>query len=143
MPTKLQYPTGRGDLQPRTGFHPASTSVEELAGVLHRYPNLRGRGLVDDGAGPGVNVDQFAAALAWTLANLRRRKAINRRCSSYTLKHHAESMVNRYISAGAMIAALVAAGFTVERCHPTSKNVWANVSIESVKALRSGGEVGR
>ena len=139
MATKLQYPTGSGDLQPRTGFHPASTSVEELAGILCRYPYLRGRGIVDDGAGPGINLAQFEAALAWTLTNLRRRQTLNTRTSSYTLKHHCESMVGRYISAGAMIAALVAAGFTVERCHPTSKNVWCNVSIESVKALRSGG----
>ena len=72
MATKLQYPTGSGDLQPRTGFHPAPTSVEELAGILCRYPYLRGRGIVDDGAGPGINLAQFEAALALIVDALRR-----------------------------------------------------------------------
>lgn len=135
MNASWQYPTpGSGDLQPVCGFHPASTSAELLAGVLYRYRNLRARGFVDDNAGPGINVDQFAAALAWVLVNLKRGKTVNRRTSTYTLKHICESEARRYISAGAMIAALVAAGYAVERCSPTSHNAWTNATHGSTRA---------
>jgi hypothetical protein len=54
-------------------------------------------------------VDEFIRAVDF-LSKLGRRKSMNRKRSSYGLKHDAESMSGDYVANGMMIAAALAMG---------------------------------
>jgi hypothetical protein len=72
---------------------------------------------------------QFMAARGW-LRQFCKIKALNRRGTSYGLKHDAEDDIG-YVTNGCFIAAAIAEGFTVRRSQPDSPNAWFNISTEA------------
>jgi hypothetical protein len=73
----------------------------------------------------------FMAARGW-LRQFRKIKALNRRGTSYGLKHFAEDDIG-YATNGVFIAAAIAEGFTVRRAgaYGDSPNAWFNISTEA------------
>lgn len=72
-------------------------------------------------------IDEFIRAAAF-LSEFDRRKSMNRKRSSYGLKHEAERMSGDYVANGTMIAAALAMGFSAERTHAGSPNAHFNIS---------------
>jgi hypothetical protein len=72
---------------------------------------------------------QFMAARGW-LRQFSKIKALNRRGTSYGLKHCAEDNIG-YVTNGVFIAAAIAEGFTVRRAEFGSPNAWFNISTEA------------
>ena len=72
---------------------------------------------------------QFIAARGW-LRRFNKIKALNRRGTSYGLKHCAQDDIG-YVTNGCFIAAAIAEGFTVRRSQPDSPNALFNISIEA------------
>ena len=72
------------------------------------------------------------------LNSLERKKGINRRWSSYSLKHLAEKIAGRYVSNEALIAAAEDLGFRVFSLG--GPNRWFNISERSIreKAIAAG-----
>ena len=62
---------------------------------------------------------------------VRPRKSINRRISSYGLKHLAERQVGSYISNEAMIKAMVESGFRAQQIRGTT-NFYFNAQLREV-----------
>jgi hypothetical protein len=71
---------------------------------------------------------QFMAARGW-LRRFNKIKALNRRGTSYGLKHCAQDDIG-YVTNGVFIAAAIAEGFTVRRADG-SPNAWFNISTEA------------
>ncbi len=73
------------------------------------------------------------------LRHVDRRKSINRKMSSYGLKHEAEAFLrsltdrpsNAYVANGAFICAALHLGFEMQRAHLSSPNVYFNISSKS------------
>ena len=80
-------------------------------------------------------VDEFIRAAEFLL-KFGRRKTMNRKRSSYGLKHDAERAAGDYVANGMMIAAALAMGFSAERTHAGSPNAYFNISS---KEASSGG----
>jgi hypothetical protein len=72
-------------------------------------------------------IEEFIRAAA-LLSKFGRRKSMNRRRTSYGLKHDAERMSGDYVANGMMIAAALAMGFSAERTHAGSPNAYFNIS---------------
>ena len=72
---------------------------------------------------------QFMAARGW-LRQFSKIKALNRRGTSYGLKHCAEDDIG-YVTNGVFIAAAIAEGFTVRCIEFGSPNAWFNISTEA------------
>jgi hypothetical protein len=66
------------------------------------------------------------------LNSLERKKGINRRRSSYSLKHIGEALAKRYISNEALIAAAEDLGFRILSLG--GPNRWFNIRERSVRA---------
>jgi hypothetical protein len=76
------------------------------------------------------SIAQFLAARRW-LQQFRKLKSLNKRGSSYGLKHRAEHSIG-YITNGVFIAAACAEGFQVVRIE-NGPNAWLNISSEAWK----------
>ena len=72
-------------------------------------------------------VDEFIRAAEF-LSKFGRRKSMNRKRSSYGLKHDAEREAGDYVTNGMLIAAALALGFSAERTHAGSPNAYFNIS---------------
>ncbi len=72
-------------------------------------------------------VDEFIRAAEF-VSKFGRRKSMNRRRSSYGLKHDAEREAGDYVANGMLIAAALALGFSAERTHAGSPNAYFNIS---------------
>jgi hypothetical protein len=81
------------------------------------------------------SVDEFIRASEF-LSKFGRRKSLNRKRTSYGLKHDAERAAGDYVSNGMLIAAALAMGFSAERTHAGSPNAYFNISS---KENSSGG----
>ncbi|WFU51786.1 hypothetical protein [Sinorhizobium terangae] len=86
--------------------------------------------------------DQFELALIY-LSRQAKIKSLNRKMTSYGLKHRAENLsrnyglfthLGDYVSNGMLIAAAYSAGFTVHRIRPDPYNAYLNISMQTVKA---------
>ncbi|RTL62153.1 MAG: hypothetical protein EKK42_32770 [Pseudonocardiaceae bacterium] len=77
---------------------------------------------------PGV--DEFIRATEF-LSKFGRRKSLNRKRTSYGLKHDAERATGDYVSNGMLIAAALAMGFATERTHAGSPNAYFNISSKT------------
>jgi hypothetical protein len=99
-------------------FGERKTSAEERR---IKFAENRAR-MLDD-----YSVDEFICAVAF-LSRYGRRKTINRKSSSYGLKHDAERHGNHYVANGMLIAAALALGFSAQPTHPGSPNAWFNIS---------------
>ena len=84
---------------------------------------------------------QFVAARGW-LQQFSKIKALNRRGSSYGLKHCAEDDIG-YLTNGVFIAAAIAEGFIVRRTDPGSPNAWLNISTEAWRSTDRNREAAR
>jgi hypothetical protein len=104
------------------GFGVFAKTREERAADL-----LRNRDLIREPR----SLAQFMAARGW-LSQFGKIKALNRRGTSYGLKHCAEDDVG-YATNGVFIAAAIAEGFTVRRAgaYGDSPNAWCNISTEA------------
>jgi hypothetical protein len=80
-------------------------------------------------------VDEFVRAAEF-LSKFGRRKSLNRKRTSYGLKHDAERATGDYVANGMLIAAALAMGFSAERTHAGSPNAYFNISS---KESSSGG----
>lgn len=80
------------------------------------------------------HLGQFERALAFLILCCGRRKTLNRKVTSYGLKHSAERALrglhlgNAYVSNGAFIVAAIALGFRVEHIVGTP-NAWLDVNV--------------
>jgi hypothetical protein len=100
-------------------FDPRSKTPEERAVVFRRD-----REFIRDPS----SLAQFTAARAW-LNRFDKLKALNKRGSSYGLKHVAEHDIG-YLTNGVFIAAAIAEGFIVQRIGD-SPNAWFNISTKA------------
>jgi hypothetical protein len=78
-------------------------------------------------------VDEFIRAVDF-LSKFGQRKSMNRKRSSYGLKHDAERAAGDYVANGMMIAAALAMGFSAERTHAGSPNAYFNISSKKTSA---------
>jgi hypothetical protein len=101
-------------------WDPRSKTPAERAAEL-----LRDRGLIREPR----SLAQFVAARSW-LRQFSKIKALNRRGTSYGLKHCAEGDIG-YVTNGCFIAAAIAEGFTVRCAEFGSPNAWFNISTEA------------
>jgi|TARA_R110001606_G_scaffold205429_1_gene353188 hypothetical protein len=85
----------------------------------------------------GIRIHEVREAARWLERN-RRRATINRKYTSYQLKHFAEKTAkpHPYISNGAFIAAAYFLGFTVKRIND-GPNAYINISSKTVTPLRA------
>lgn len=67
--------------------------------------------------------------------NLTPKLSINRRRSSYGIKHAIEKLMGVYVPNGYLIAAMVLEGYTYTRKRKNSLNCYFNVSHKALKAL--------
>jgi hypothetical protein len=78
-----------------------------------------------------ISLARFIRAVSW-LASFPKTKAINKRGSSYGLKHHCARYLGGpeggYTTNGVFICAAIAAGFKVERCWYGSPNAFLGIS---------------
>lgn len=79
---------------------------------------------------------EFALCCKW-LGRLTHTKTVNRKFTSYGLKHRVEHMCGTYISNGMFIASAVHMGFLVRRAGPTSPNCYLNVSTGSIRSFEA------
>jgi hypothetical protein len=108
-----------------------ATAAIDIDRTLEREPLLSDNGLKHRDIGE-------AEFLKWredmrtprSLAQFSKIKALNRRGTSYGLKHCAEDDIG-YLTNGVFIAAAIAEGFTVRRSQPNSPNAWLNISTEA------------
>lgn len=112
------------------------TLRDRFDAILRQHPRLVSNGygvLRSESDVIADNFERFAATFEWIGANLQPKKAINRRYSSYVLKHMAEAEID-YITNGIFIAAMIAHGYEMRtNCTP---NPHFNVSEKSVKRVR-------
>lgn len=80
------------------------------------------------------SVERVSATVKWLRENVEHTKSVNRKSSSYTIKHIAEKDIG-YITNGVFIAAGIIAGY-VYRIRPTSPNVLFGMSERSLNRLR-------
>jgi hypothetical protein len=84
------------------------------------------------------SLEQFEAVRAW-LRQFPKIKQVNRRVTSYGLKHVAEHDIG-YVTNGVFIAAAIAEGFQVERAGG-SPNAWLAISAKAwERGTRRGGD---
>jgi hypothetical protein len=90
---------------------------------------------------PEVKQDQVDAVKVWRKqSTLFRRQSINRRISSYGLKHIAERDLGMYISNDSFIEAMRQQGFKAQKIKETP-NYFFNVSFgPRLKTIRNGAE---
>lgn len=90
--------------------------------------------------------DQFELAMIF-LSHQNKTRSLNRKMSSYGLKHRAENLsrefglftnLGNYVSNGALIAAAIASGFEVRRVAPDSYNAFLNISMRTINASMGG-----
>ena len=81
-----------------------------------------------------LNVVEIEKAIEWIRANAEMRKTINKRYTSYGLKHIAERWAKEYISNDSLIEAMCQCGYNIQRCSPSSPNYWFNIKTLKVKA---------
>lgn len=74
-------------------------------------------------------VEEYIRAAEF-LSKFGRRQSMNRRRTSYGLKHDAEREAGDYVANGMLIAAALALGFTAERTHAGSPNAYFNISFK-------------
>jgi hypothetical protein len=74
----------------------------------------------------------FIAARLW-LSRFAKTKALNRRGSSYFLKHVAERDIG-YLTNGVFIAAAIAEGFRVQRVGRDNANAWLNIASSALRS---------
>jgi hypothetical protein len=74
---------------------------------------------------------QFLASRAW-LRQFAKLENLNRRGTSYGLKHVAEEDIG-YVTNGVFIAAAIAESFHVQRVHSSHPNAWFNISSDAWK----------
>jgi hypothetical protein len=118
-----------------------ATAAIDIDRTLEREPLLSDNGLKHRDIGEAEflkwredmrtprSLAQFMAARGW-LRQFSKIKALNRRGTSYGLKHCAEDDIG-YLTNGVFIAAAIAEGFTVRRSQPNSPNAWLNISTEA------------
>jgi hypothetical protein len=92
-------------------------------------------------ANPEVKQDQVDAVKAWRKqGNLFLRQSINRKITSYGLKHIAERDLGMYISNDSFIEAMQQQGFKAQRIN-YSPNYYFNVILGArLKTIRNGAE---
>lgn len=75
---------------------------------------------------------------AWLLANIEPIRTINRRTTSYGIKHTVERATGRYVTNGQLIAAAIITGYPYAREERDSPNVCFGMSTRSLRAAGSG-----
>jgi hypothetical protein len=131
-----------------------SMSNEDLECIMDRYPDLSSFGfgvfeleeqpLSDDERAKRLaqnrqtlleHVDECSFICGW-LAQLAKSDSINRRHSSYSLKHCIEPLYNGHVFNGALIAAAIHMGFDVKR---SGNSAYFNISEDSLDAVDAFG----
>jgi hypothetical protein len=105
---------------------------------LYPAPNLAG-GLEKDPHDPSAK--EVDIARKWIRAHATPRKRIERKISSYGLKHHVEDWTaangeRAYVSNGAFIAAAVLEGYRYVQAGEGSPNAFFNMSVPSRGGVR-------
>ena len=72
--------------------------------------------------------------------NFSKRKTINKRWSSYGLKHFVEEQIESYVSNGDFIAAMIICGFEYDN-YEHSLNAFFNLSSKSYKKARNTAKI--
>jgi hypothetical protein len=118
------------------------STEEKIKYVMYDWPHLDARGLgPKDGFNP-INAQEFERAVIWLTIKRKRRRSLNRKYSSYGLKHIASRDLteiqeevplfadgNTYISDGAFICAAIHLGYKVKKIHGSTS---AYISIGNI-----------
>jgi hypothetical protein len=75
------------------------------------------------------NALQVETARAWLRLFGTKTKSMNRRRTSYGMKHTAEHWAGRYVSNGALLRAAESEGYRIERTRPGSPNGHLNIYV--------------
>jgi hypothetical protein len=120
----------------QAGLRRAMDLEPELSGFGYRVPRDRGETPEEAEAHFQANraemlgehgIDKFIRAAKF-LSKFGQRKSMNRKRSSYGLKHDAERAEGDDVANGMLIAAALAMGFSAERTHAGSPNAYFNIS---------------
>jgi len=122
-----------------TGLSHNATGREKLELILDKIPVLtqlntriyKENASIEDHEYLFDHIEEFEKACIW-LKSIDKIKSINKRHTSYGLKHIVERAINFYISNDAFIAAAVYSGFDVKLIDD-SPNVLFNISEKSIK----------
>ena len=78
----------------------------------------------------GVDLPEIRLVKKWLVEKeVKKRKTINKKMSSYGLKHVVERWAGEYVSNDSLIEAFRLAGFEAEKCNYNSPNFFFNISI--------------
>ena len=103
---------------------------EKIKCVMYDWPDLDAEGLGSKYEFKPIDAQEFERAVIWLTIKKKRRSSLNRKCSSYGLKHIASRDLaeiqeevplfvggNTYISNGAFICAAIHLGYKVKKIH--------------------------
>ena len=115
------------------------SSEAKIKMITREWPNLDAEGLDSEHEFKPIDPQEFERAVIWLAIKKKRRKSLNRTCTSYGLKHIASRELadlqedvplfadgNTYISNGAFICAAIYLGYKVEKAHK-SPNAYINI----------------
>lgn len=83
------------------------------------------------------NPVEVELAIEWIKLFAKPRKTINKRYSSYGLKHIAERWANHYISNTSFIEAMNSCGFKKQRLSPNDINFYFNIRTLNINETRT------
>ncbi len=82
-----------------------------------------------------IDIDKLKKVVEFVKKNFKKIDIYQKWCTSYHLKHIAETRLGFYLENGYMIAAMIIAGFEYKRAGAKSPNAWHKVSKRSVKTV--------
>ena len=130
----------------KPAFQTDSTTSDDMKTLNARYPNLTNEGLAtpfikgdaasilaarkEDQEEHNRSIQAIDATRQWIRQNCDFRKTMNKRITSYGIKHIIENSIATYLSNGVCIAAfLLEEGYRMEPESPTSPNCHFNVKF--------------
>jgi len=72
---------------------------------------------------PKINEKELKPIREFIKLNFKKRKTLNKKFHSYTMKHVVEEKIGQYVSNGNFIAAMIKEGYKYEICN-RSLNCW-------------------
>lgn len=109
-------------------------SQKEIESAANDH-QVDGIGFRDEDIRRSIDIDKINKAAQWISTNMVKVSAINRRNSSYGLKHVCEKDIG-YVSNGEFIIAAILLGYKYKRCASNSQNCWVNMGTGAINAAR-------
>lgn len=100
------------------------------------FGTFRGQDFEEERRKLALSGAAFNATCGWISLRLRKAKRLNRKRSSYGMKHIAEKEIG-YITNGVFIAAMIACGYSVKRIGPNACFDVAEASVSEAEQRSS------